>query len=356
LFSSSEVAGYINATFEPVWESVRPAPLVTIDFGNGHVVKRTLQGNVATYVCGADGTVYDVLPGIYTPDVYRKQLEALKVLADSLSRFAPPATATPDEQLRAQKTITNRLREYHTRSEFGLSAPPRAQPTATQFQGPASKSSGSTGGTGGQPTRTQQMQAIALTGGGIKGGGFVTSGFGVGANPGAFGGNPGVVWPGNFGGNPGGFGGQPALSQVQMVAGTGGSFKGGGFPAPGGGNFGSGFSGGSGSAPGMIFSGIEGPVARVIAGAPAPSITVAVPKVPLAERSELKLDADVNERIRRKAVHAHLVKVGTVRPDDIKKWLFREVLHADLDDPKLGLGPLLNENYPFAEEDAALSK
>src|SRR5947208_10112751 len=84
LFSSSEVATYVNTTFEPVWESVRPAPLVTIDFGNGHVVKRTLQGNVATYVCGTDGTVYDVLPGIYAPDEYRKQLQALASLAASL--------------------------------------------------------------------------------------------------------------------------------------------------------------------------------------------------------------------------------------------------------------------------------
>ena len=84
LFSSREVADQINATFEPAWESVRPVPLVTMDFGNGRTVKRTLQGNIATYICVPDGTVYDVLPGIYTPDVYRKQLEALAALAESL--------------------------------------------------------------------------------------------------------------------------------------------------------------------------------------------------------------------------------------------------------------------------------
>ena len=67
LFSSNEVADYINAEFEPVWESVRPVPIVTIDFGNGHTVRRTLHGNIATYICGSDGSVYDVLPGISPP-------------------------------------------------------------------------------------------------------------------------------------------------------------------------------------------------------------------------------------------------------------------------------------------------
>jgi hypothetical protein len=196
---------------------------------------------------------------------------------------------------------------------------------------------------------------------------------------------PPKVPPGGFGGSappgPGGFGGQPGFAQMQAIARTGGGFKGGGFPIPPGGfggvngfpvpggNFGGGFQGGFGGFgggfkfggglggfQGLTFSGIEGPVARVIVGAPVLESPVAVPKVPLAERPELKLDTEVNERIRRKDVHAHLAKVGIVRPDHIKNWLFREVLHADLDDPKLGLGAMLNENYPFADEDAALER
>ena len=33
------------------------------------------------------------------------------------------------------------------------------------------------------------------------------------------------------------------------------------------------------------------------------------------------------------------------------RWLDREVLHADLDDPYLGLGKILFDTYPFAKED-----
>ena len=279
LFSSSEVAGTINDAFEPAWESVRAAPLVTIDFGNGHVVKRTLQGNIATYVCGPDGTVYDVLPGIYAPDIYRTQLQSLAALAASLR--SKPGTAAPD--------LTARLRDYHTREAKRLQAAPPPSP---------------------------QARAFANIGGGIKGG---IGGLG------ALGG-PGIVG--------GGFGGSPTPVGAPGISGFGGSF--GGF---------------SGSGTGGV-SGIEGPTERVIAGLP-PVPAVVGSTVPLAQRPELKVDSEANERIRRKAVHDELVRRGLVRPDDIKKWLYKDVLHADLDDPMLGLGPVLNANYPFAEEERA---
>jgi hypothetical protein len=297
LFSSSEVAEYINKTFEPAWESVRPAPLVTIDFGNGNVVKRTLQGNIATYVCGADGIVYDLLPGIYAPDVYRKQLEALATLAKSLQVLQPKPGTKPAADQRVA-----RLRDYHNREAADLG---RRQPTP-------------------------QVQSIAQIGGSFKGG--------IG---GGFGGYQ--ITGGNFGGaNFGNFGGA-------NFGNMGGYQFGGGFQISGS------FSGSGVGTPGL--GGIEGPTERVIAGLPLPPTPPAAagakPQVPLAVRPELALDSQVNEQIRRKAVHEHLARAGAVRPDDIKKWLFKEVLRADLDDPLLGLGPVLNANYPFAEEDKA---
>jgi len=81
LFSDSSIAKYIDQNFEPVWESVRPVPMITIDFGNGRKVKRTLHGNIASYVCTADGRVVDVLPGLYKPDTYRDALSKLVTVA-----------------------------------------------------------------------------------------------------------------------------------------------------------------------------------------------------------------------------------------------------------------------------------
>ena len=80
LFSDAKIAQFINDNFEPVWQSVRPVPTIQIDFGNGKSVKRTLHGNIATYVCTSSGTILDVLPGLYQPEAYVDALKQLRLL------------------------------------------------------------------------------------------------------------------------------------------------------------------------------------------------------------------------------------------------------------------------------------
>ena len=89
MFSRDDVAGFINQNFEPAWESVRPVPIVTIDFGNGTVVTRTLHGNIATYVCTPDGQVIDILPGAYEPATYLGGLNQLHSLAQNIQKLGP---------------------------------------------------------------------------------------------------------------------------------------------------------------------------------------------------------------------------------------------------------------------------
>ncbi len=100
LFSRPDVANYINANFEAVWESVRPVPLVHIDFGNGTKLTRTLHGNIATYCCAADGQVLDIIAGVYDPEGYKARLEQLRLLANYV-----------DQEGVAKRT--ERLRAYH---------------------------------------------------------------------------------------------------------------------------------------------------------------------------------------------------------------------------------------------------
>jgi hypothetical protein len=59
---------------------MRPVPIVTIDFGEGHTLQRTLNGNVATYICDPQGRVIDVIPGLCAPDEYVRQLTAALAL------------------------------------------------------------------------------------------------------------------------------------------------------------------------------------------------------------------------------------------------------------------------------------
>jgi hypothetical protein len=59
----------------------------------------------------------------------------------------------------------------------------------------------------------------------------------------------------------------------------------------------------------------------------------------LAAWQPLAADTLLNETERRLQIHDRLAAtVGAVRPEQIKTWLYRDVLHADLDDPFMGLG------------------
>lgn len=118
LFSSLEVADYINANFEPVWENSLRASLSLVDFG---AVK---WGYPGTYICASDGVVYDALIGTYPPNVYRKQLEESKKFADSLRPFTTTrGTPTEIERQRAALARDTRLREYHQRRQAELFGP-----------------------------------------------------------------------------------------------------------------------------------------------------------------------------------------------------------------------------------------
>jgi len=103
--STPAVAELISSRFEPAWQSVRDVPQVTIDFGEGHVVRRTLHGNIATYVCAPDGATIDVIPGLYDAATYKARLDEALALVETHEQW-------PAEQ-RAEM-----LRTYHARAEL----------------------------------------------------------------------------------------------------------------------------------------------------------------------------------------------------------------------------------------------
>lgn len=80
--SDPEVIKLLSEDVVPCWESVGPVPKVTIELGNGRVLKRTLGGNIVTYLLSSQGQVYDAFPGVYMPWDYlgeiRKTLELIR--------------------------------------------------------------------------------------------------------------------------------------------------------------------------------------------------------------------------------------------------------------------------------------
>jgi hypothetical protein len=230
LFSRNEVAEFIAKSFEPVWVSVRPVPIVRIDFGNGHVLTRTLHGNIATCVCTAEGQVLDILPGVYQPEAYLAALDQLRLLPQYVNARGP-----------AERDA--RLKEYH-----------RTQAEALAKHGAA-----------GKLIDISKMSKAKIE------------------------------------------------STIKLVLQPG--------PAP---------------------------RPEAAATAPPPNFDSAED---IANRSLLAEDTRVNETQRRRLIHEMLAGAGAVQPDAIVKRLYKDVLHADLDDPYLGLGEVLFAHYPFAKEE-----
>jgi hypothetical protein len=239
LFSQDAVADFINANFEPAWQTVRPVPVVRIDFGNGTVLTRTLHGNILTSVCTPDGLVLDALPGIYTEDGYLKALDRLRLLA-GVARTRPAQQG--DEWARAyHRAEAKKLHEQETLARV-------AKVTA------------------GIP--------IYITKGAIE---------------------------------------RPVEAVVRRPSGLNGTPNG---------------------------------------GRPAQAAKPARPNADVSRWEELVEDTRLNETTRRRQIHELLAGVGLVRPAKVTRPIYKDVLHADLDDPYLGLGKVLFENYPFAREDA----
>jgi hypothetical protein len=93
LFSDKQLAQYINNNFEACWQPLRPVPTLTVDFGGGRVLKRTLHGNIATYICQADGQVIDILPGLYAPRTYQANLRTLLSVVSSVAKASDRTAA-----------------------------------------------------------------------------------------------------------------------------------------------------------------------------------------------------------------------------------------------------------------------
>jgi hypothetical protein len=238
LFSQKPVADFINQSFEPVWESVRPVPIVRIDFGDGKVLTRTLHGNILTSICTSEGLVVDALPGIYQESEYRKQISWLCAVAKNAQ--AAPA---------ARRDLL--VRAYHRGQVEGL----KKGLTPQQF--------------------AALKQIVSITKARIE-------------------------------------------TPVELAL----------LPVP------------LAPVPAQRSKPQEKPAATATED--------------VAGWKELEEDTRLNERTRRLQIHELLARSGLVRPEKVTRPIYKDVLHADLDDPYLGLGKVLFARYPFAKEDAGL--
>jgi hypothetical protein len=87
LYANKEVSAALRDQFILHWQSVRPVPKVTIDFGDGRKLERTLTGNSIHYVLDSDGEVIDALPGLYGPKAFLRNLEQARAVVGDLKNI-----------------------------------------------------------------------------------------------------------------------------------------------------------------------------------------------------------------------------------------------------------------------------
>jgi hypothetical protein len=73
-YADEEIGRLLAERYVLHWRSMRPVPKVSIDFGDGRLLERTLVGNSLHYVLDERGRVIEVLPGLSGPDEFRRRL------------------------------------------------------------------------------------------------------------------------------------------------------------------------------------------------------------------------------------------------------------------------------------------
>jgi hypothetical protein len=74
LYPQPQINALLREHFVLHWQSVRPVPIVTIDFGDGRRIRKTLTGNSVHIVLDPDGRPADALPGLFSPGVFHALL------------------------------------------------------------------------------------------------------------------------------------------------------------------------------------------------------------------------------------------------------------------------------------------
>jgi hypothetical protein len=74
LYPEPRINQMLRRDFVLHWQSLRPVPKVTIDFGDGRRIERTLTGNSVHVVLDPRGRPVDALPGLMALDVFLEEL------------------------------------------------------------------------------------------------------------------------------------------------------------------------------------------------------------------------------------------------------------------------------------------
>ncbi len=91
LYVDPSISAILKDKYVLYWSSVRPVPKISIDFGDGRTLERTITGNSAHYVVDLNGNVIDCMPGLNSPDTFRGWLNDIAIFAKRIDNLPTEA-------------------------------------------------------------------------------------------------------------------------------------------------------------------------------------------------------------------------------------------------------------------------
>ncbi len=131
-YANPETADYLRQHYVLYWHSVRPAPKISIDFGDGRVLQTTITGNSLHFVLDASGAPLDALPGLQSPKLFLDWLKRSAALAQQ------PGKALGEYHQKRLEALRSQWAHEHQSAGLGAPkwdlplaiAPPEALPSA----------------------------------------------------------------------------------------------------------------------------------------------------------------------------------------------------------------------------------
>jgi hypothetical protein len=117
LYPNGEISQKLRDKFILHWSSERPVPKLTLDFGDGRKLERTVTGNSVHYVLDSNGMPIEALPGLYSPQAFLQQLTAVETMysqyknQSSLGKFQFISDYHRDRLTQIQTKWSNELKQ-----------------------------------------------------------------------------------------------------------------------------------------------------------------------------------------------------------------------------------------------------
>jgi len=85
LYPNASVSQLLRDRFILHWQSERPVPKVTIDFGDGRKLEQTITGNSIHYILDSEGRPIDAIPGLYSPQAFMDNLKDAEEVSQAIN-------------------------------------------------------------------------------------------------------------------------------------------------------------------------------------------------------------------------------------------------------------------------------